>query len=140
DGPEDRFRQRPGPDGPEDRFRQRRGPDGAEDRFRERRGPRRLERRPPLELKKLFDKFDEDGDDSLSREEFQSLTQEVRRMRQKHLTRQGRPEGRFGSQRFGPGNRRSGEEDGKAECEDCQKPDKSDAEFSVPARDNEPAA
>ena len=138
-GPEDRFREQRGPGGPEDRFREQRGPGGPEDRFREERGPRRLERRPPFELKKMFDKFDEDGNGSLSREEFQSLTQQVHRMRQKLVGRQRRPEGRFRSQRFGPGGRRSGEGDGKAKCEDCQKPNNSDAEFSIPARD-EPAA
>ena len=135
-GPEDRVREQRGPDGPEDRFRERRGPGGSEDRFRERQGPRRLERRPPFELKKMFEKFDEDGNGSLSREEFQSLTQQLQRMRQKHV---GRPEGRFNSQRFGPGVRRSGKGDGKAKCEDCQKPNNSDAEFSIPAVD-EPAA
>ena len=138
-GPEDRFRERRGPGGPEDRFREQRGPGGPEDRFREQRGPRRLERRPPFELKKMFDKFDENGNGSLSREEFQSLTQQVQRMRQKHVGRQRRPEGRFDSQRFGPGVRRSGEGNGKEKCEDCQKPNNSDAEFSIPAVD-EPAA
>jgi hypothetical protein len=87
----------------------------------------------------MFDKFDENGNGSLSREEFQSLTQQVQRMRQKHVGHQRRPEGRFDSQRFGPGVRRSGEGDGKAKCEDCQKPNNSDAEFSIPAVD-EPAA
>ena len=145
-GPEERFGEQRGPGGPEERFRERRGSEerfgeqrGPEERFREQRGSRRLERRPPFELKKMFEKFDEDGNGSLSREEFQSLTQQLQRMRQKHVGRQRRPEGRFNSQRFGPGGRRSGGRDGKEKCEDCQKPNNSDAEFSIPAVD-EPAA
>jgi hypothetical protein len=58
-------------------------------------------------LGEMFDKFDKNSDGSLSREEFQTLTREVREMRhnmrRQHGNHHRRSEGRFGDRELGPG-------------------------------------
>ena len=129
-GPEGRFRGDRGPGGPEGRFRGDRGPGGPEGRSRGDRRPggpegrSRGDRRPggpegrsrgnrgphgqsPVDLGSMFNQFDKNSDGSLSREEFELLTREVRQMRQnmkrQHGEQHRRSEDSFGNQELGPG-------------------------------------
>ncbi len=103
-GPEGRSRGDRGPGGPEGRPRGDRGPGGPEGRPRGNRGP---QGHAPFDLGEMFDKFDKNSDGSLSREEFQALTQEIRQMRQnmkrQHGDQHRRSEGGFGNRELGPG-------------------------------------
>jgi hypothetical protein len=86
------------PGGPEGRSRGDRRPGGPEGRSRGNRGP---QGQSPFDLGEMFDKFDKNADGSLSREEFQALTREVRQMRQdmkrQHGEQHRRSEGGFGN-------------------------------------------
>ncbi len=117
DGPEGRPRGDRGPGGPESGRRGDRGPGGPESGRRGDRGPGGPEGRPrgnrgpqghaPFDLGEMFDKFDKNSDGSLSREEFQALTREIRQKRQnmkrQHGDQHRRSEGGFGNRELGPG-------------------------------------
>ena len=101
DGPEGRPRGDRGPGGPEGRPRGDRGPGGPEGR------PRGPQGHAPFDFGEMFDKFDKNSDGSLSRDEFQALTREIRQMRQnmkrQHGDQHRRSEGGFGNRELGPG-------------------------------------
>jgi hypothetical protein len=116
-GPEGRSRGDRGPGGPEGRSRGDRRPGGPEGRPRGDRRPGGPEGRPrgnrgphgqsPVDLGSMFNQFDKNSDGSLSREEFELLTREVRQMRQnmkrQHGEQHRRSEDSFGNQELGPG-------------------------------------
>ena len=116
-GPEGRFRGDRGPGGPEGRSRGDRRPGGPEGRSRGDRRPGGPEGRSrgnrgphgqsPVDLGSMFNQFDKNSDGSLSREEFELLTREVRQMRQnmkrQHGEQHRRSEDSFGNQELGPG-------------------------------------
>ena len=103
-GPEGRSRGDRRPGGPEGRSRGDRRPGGPEGRSRGNRGPHG---QSPVDLGSMFNQFDKNSDGSLSREEFELLTREVRQMRQnmkrQHGEQHRRSEDSFGNQELGPG-------------------------------------